>query len=251
MGQIFGYQDLTVRTLYLKLGVRTVARGIYHAGMFYSADSGLYLTQFRAYDPVAGRWLSRDPIGESSDPAFNVYAYVGANPTGWIDSRGLDGVAATQWAHQMIGQPGYGYFDPSEESRGRLNDWTGGIGSFKCNKFVWDALRNGGDPAGRMPGDRIPSASEWGSTKSKIPGYYVVPPGTPLFPGDIISDGHHVGLYDPSGPYSRPKTTSAAAPYWAGGPSEAGAQGGVINNDWAFRPGQKTVIHRCNCDKRP
>jgi RHS repeat-associated protein len=35
-----------------------------YAGMFYNADSGLYLTQYRAYDPVSGRWLSRDPIGE-------------------------------------------------------------------------------------------------------------------------------------------------------------------------------------------
>jgi hypothetical protein len=30
--------------------------------MFNSADSGLYLTQYRAYDPVASRWISRDPI---------------------------------------------------------------------------------------------------------------------------------------------------------------------------------------------
>ncbi len=37
-----------------------------YAGMFYNADSGLYLTQYRAYDPVVGRWLSRDPIGEPS-----------------------------------------------------------------------------------------------------------------------------------------------------------------------------------------
>jgi RHS repeat-associated protein len=36
-----------------------------YAGMFYNADSGLYLTQYRAYDPVSGRWLSRDPVGET------------------------------------------------------------------------------------------------------------------------------------------------------------------------------------------
>ena len=35
-----------------------------YAGMFYNSDSGLYLTQYRAYDPAVGRWLSRDPIGE-------------------------------------------------------------------------------------------------------------------------------------------------------------------------------------------
>jgi hypothetical protein len=32
--------------------------------MLYHADSGLYLTQYRAYDPRTARWLSRDPLGE-------------------------------------------------------------------------------------------------------------------------------------------------------------------------------------------
>jgi RHS repeat-associated protein len=59
--------------------------------MFYEPDSGLYLTQFRAYDPVAGRWLSRDPAGEVGDPSNNLYAYVGGNPLGIIDPLGLCG----------------------------------------------------------------------------------------------------------------------------------------------------------------
>jgi RHS repeat-associated protein len=33
------------------------------AGMLAEPDSGLYLTQYRAYDPVAGRWISRDSLG--------------------------------------------------------------------------------------------------------------------------------------------------------------------------------------------
>jgi RHS repeat-associated protein len=56
--------------------------------MVYNADSGLYLTNYRAYDPVAGRWLSRDPIGESSDPAANLYAYVGGNSLSLVDPTG-------------------------------------------------------------------------------------------------------------------------------------------------------------------
>ena len=60
-----------------------------YARMIYNADSGLYLTQYRAYDPNAGRWLSRDPLGEGSDPAGNLYAYVGGNPIGNIDPLGL------------------------------------------------------------------------------------------------------------------------------------------------------------------
>jgi RHS repeat-associated protein len=59
------------------------------AGMFWHADSGLYLTQYRAYDPTLGRWLSRDPMGEGSDPQANRYAYVGGNPIRYSDPSGL------------------------------------------------------------------------------------------------------------------------------------------------------------------
>jgi len=58
-----------------------------YAGMHYHAQSGLYLTKYRAYDPQSGRWLSRDPIGELG--GINLYAYVGGNPVSFIDPLGL------------------------------------------------------------------------------------------------------------------------------------------------------------------
>ena len=61
-----------------------------YAGMFYNADSGLYLTQYRAYDPVSGRWLSRDPIGETGQ----VTPSIGRNT---IDNLTNSIVAATSW----------------------------------------------------------------------------------------------------------------------------------------------------------
>ncbi|MDR3157489.1 MAG: RHS repeat-associated core domain-containing protein, partial [Zoogloeaceae bacterium] len=42
-----------------------------YAGMYRHA-SGLYLTHYRFYDPEAGRWLNRDPIGEHG--GTNLYA---------------------------------------------------------------------------------------------------------------------------------------------------------------------------------
>jgi RHS repeat-associated protein len=58
-----------------------------YAGMQYHAESGLYLTKYRAYDPQSGRWLSRDPIEEAG--GINLYAYVEGNPVSFIDPLGL------------------------------------------------------------------------------------------------------------------------------------------------------------------
>ncbi len=58
-----------------------------YAGLFYHAPSGLYLTHYRAYDPVTARWLSRDPIGEAG--GVNLYAYVEGNPVSYADPLGL------------------------------------------------------------------------------------------------------------------------------------------------------------------
>ena len=57
-----------------------------YAGMFYHKGSGLYLTQYRVYDPETARWLSRDPIGE--DGGLNLYGYVGGEPTLLNDPTG-------------------------------------------------------------------------------------------------------------------------------------------------------------------
>lgn len=53
------------------------------------SDSGLYLTQYRAYDPTAGRWLARDRLGEKADIAANLYAYVSDNPVNSVGPNGL------------------------------------------------------------------------------------------------------------------------------------------------------------------
>jgi RHS repeat-associated protein len=60
-----------------------------YAGTLYNADSGLYLTKHRAYDPASGRFLSRDPVGEYGDPVGNLYAYAGGNPISLTDPSGL------------------------------------------------------------------------------------------------------------------------------------------------------------------
>jgi len=80
-----------------------------YAGMFANADSGLYLTQYRAYDPASGRWLSRDRTGVGRVPwqaggrqlrrwpsvlrvvtAQYLYQYVWDNPVRYFDRSGAD-----------------------------------------------------------------------------------------------------------------------------------------------------------------
>jgi len=63
----------------------------YGAQVGYNTDSetGLILCTHRYYDPGAGRWLNRDPIGVAG--GVNLYAYVGDGPVGGVDRSGYVG----------------------------------------------------------------------------------------------------------------------------------------------------------------
>ena len=57
------------------------------AGYQYDAETGLYHTQNRYYDPRLGRFLSPDPLGQAA--GRNVYAYVQDDPLDSVDPLGL------------------------------------------------------------------------------------------------------------------------------------------------------------------
>jgi len=73
-------------------GVRTTvgaqdAASFGFTGHLEHKELGLVFTLYRAYDPVTGRWLSRDPIGEEG--GINLYGYVSNNPVNAVDPLGL------------------------------------------------------------------------------------------------------------------------------------------------------------------
>ncbi len=51
------------------------------------SETSFYYYGYRYYEPGAGRWLSRDPIGEQG--GLNLYGYVKNQPTNFIDILGM------------------------------------------------------------------------------------------------------------------------------------------------------------------
>jgi len=114
-----------------------------------------------------------------------------------------------------------------------------------CNEYVASKLRESGahvpnvggfsgtlgeDPSDRLNemsggrwGGNIPSAKDWGNENLDIPGYRVV---TTPQPGDIASNGFHVGIVSGDG-----KTLSASS-----------LSGRVVENDWGFRQRDRGTI---------
>ena len=59
-----------------------------YAGRTWDAESGLYYNRARYYDPMLGRFLTRDPAGFAG--GINLYAYVGNGPINGRDPSGMD-----------------------------------------------------------------------------------------------------------------------------------------------------------------
>jgi RHS repeat-associated protein len=57
-------------------------------GREYDSESGFYYYRARYYDPKAGRFISKDPIGFGGGDV-NLFRYVQNDPLNWIDAEGL------------------------------------------------------------------------------------------------------------------------------------------------------------------
>jgi len=173
---------------------------------------------------------------------------VGGASTGFTPRSGdepLVGFGAERFARAQTGNPEYqvGSTNPQVGGniRGDLAGTVGlrGLGAPKCDILVSDALAAAG-AAPFLENNTRPRAEDWGNPNVFIQGYIVID-ASDLRPGDVISNGRHVGLYSPSlddRGRTLPGTVSAATPS-----PERGA-GGVIRNDWGFRPGESVLDGR-------
>ncbi len=65
----------------------TLSQPYAFTGREYDSETGLYYYRARYYDPLIGRFISKDPIGFAG--GINKYVYVGNSPVTYIDPLGL------------------------------------------------------------------------------------------------------------------------------------------------------------------
>lgn len=135
----------------------------YKAQWSYYTDSetGLQLLTHRYYDPQAGRFVTRDPIGYSG--GVNLYAYTGNNPVNAIDPSGHDfDDILTALSN---GSAGFGDY----LSRGLFDT---ALGAFNTNQHCGCVI-----PASAIP----PGWSPTGAIRDLTPGGGVVEPSSTAY----------------------------------------------------------------------
>lgn len=215
-----------------------------YTGQTFLPDAYLYYYKARVYDPKYGRFLQIDPIGSQDD--IDLYSYTGGDPINLTDPSGETPQEAADWAVMMAKEhkaapnamTTYETWGFNLRARGLRGVVKVGFGSPKCNLFVYDALEFNGVGTGLYGG--APSlAKVWANPNDKISNYRVLGANEKLQPGDVISNGEHVGIYtprtNPDGSVSDLTTSAASADLDPATHPGVPRGGGPVTNDWGFR----------------
>jgi RHS repeat-associated protein len=84
--------------------VSNITNNIRFPGQYFDSETGLSYNYFRDYNPVNGRYIEKDPIGQWG--GVNIFAYSNANPINRTDRTGLWG----EDVHSGLNSDGYGTF---------------------------------------------------------------------------------------------------------------------------------------------
>lgn len=211
--------------------IRTTGSGrpdFLFAGLFYDANTGLYYSNTRAYDPKLGRWISRDPIAEEG--GLNLYEYGASNPVTNSDPSGLKvddaeqpgadapgtrgGIFGGGFHNPINHPPGNGALRPPQETAISPYRYTAPGESFtryeSGNSAFSRVTQSGGltpgtyaAPAesGILPQGKLPSAYNLPNSQISRGVYYnVTPPeGTPVIGPRPVSGGTGSEVLFPNG----------------------------------------------------
>lgn len=145
-------------------GIGTIPQGF--AGGLYDADTGLVRFGARDYDPVVGRWVSKDPILFDGGQG-NLYVYVGNDSVNRRDPRGLWDLFVG-YEVDLVGATGYEFgagividLDSPSESGFYYNFGPGGganVGWGVCGGLVARDIEGWGTDIDWNAGDVSPVA---------------------------------------------------------------------------------------------
>ena len=103
---------------------------------YFDEETELVYYNFRYYSPDLGRWLNRDPLGESG--GFNLYAIAANNIINLIDYLGLG--CDPSWFDENI----YGPLEDVAEAVADAATWTGELG---LDAAIWGGSQIYGNPS--------------------------------------------------------------------------------------------------------
>jgi RHS repeat-associated protein len=126
---------------YDELAPGAIDNSIRYTGQRFDAESGLMYYKNRYYDPAAGRFIGRDPLGWRA--GANRYGYVGGMPTMAVDPEGLLVTA--------ILDTSAGTLTVTDDDTGEqvvLRAFSGGQANFECEVRITDPERQRPLPKG-------------------------------------------------------------------------------------------------------